>query len=289
MVAAGLNPSILRGKRFVRIHHGVYRTIDTDESFELRVQAALRVCPSDTAASHVTALRLHGFDIGPESPVHLSSNRRSPTRHPNIRLHRRLYLLRPMVIQGLPVLDPYRTFVDVGAQLDDRRLMWVGDWMVAQNLVDIWKLRQYVAESHLNGVQRARRVVDLIRPGVASPNESDVRWFLHRAGFPEPDINAEIFSDSGVWLARGDLVYREWKVVVEYDGWQHERDAKQRRWDIYRRESLEADGWRVIVITVADLNKPHTVIARVRQALRQRGCPTRPNFDHFSSESEGGK
>ncbi|EFQ83680.1 hypothetical protein HMPREF0063_11343 [Aeromicrobium marinum DSM 15272] len=139
--------------------------------------------------------------------------------------------------------------------------------------MDLLDLRGYVLESHLDGVRRARRVAPLVRSGVASPTESDVRWALHRGGLPEPEINVDIHDDHGGWLARGDLVYRRWKVLVEYDGWQHERDADQRQWDHLRREQLEACGWRVVVITAADLRQVRGVVVRVRQALRQRGWP----------------
>lgn len=111
----------------------------------------------------------------------------------------------------------------------------------------------------------------MVRRGVASPRESDVRWTLLRSGLPEPELNVDLLDEHGAWLARGDLVYRRWKVLVEYDGFQHERDARQRQWDLHRREKLEAAGWRVIVVTAKDMAAPSTVAIRVRQALRQRG------------------
>ncbi len=72
-------------------------------------------------------------------------------------------------------------------------------------------------------------------------------------------------------LARGDQVYRSHRILVEYDGWQHERDAAQRVKDLGRRERLEAEGWRVIVVTVGDLSNPRTIVRRVHEALKSRG------------------
>lgn len=104
-------------------------------------------------------------------------------------------------------------------------------------------------------------------------------------GLPEPEIDAELYSDDGAWLARGDLVYRQWKMVIEYDGWQHERDAKQRQWDHLRREQLEAAGWRIIVITTADMAQPRTVTLRVDQALRRRGFDgPAPRFGRWDTD-----
>ena len=164
-----------------------------------------------------------------------------------------------------------RTFIDVATLLPDKSLLRIGDWLVASGHVELDQLLEYVHDSHLNGVARARRVARLIAPRVASPRESDLRWELHRASLPTPEVNADIHDAHGRWIARGDLVFRPWKVLVEYDGWQHERDARQRQWDHLRREALEAEGWRVIVVTAIDMASVSTVSARVRQALRSRG------------------
>jgi very-short-patch-repair endonuclease len=170
------------------------------------------------------------------------------------------------------VLGPDRTFVDAAMMLRDRDLLRVGDWLVARGLTDVATLRGFVAKSHLDGVQRARRVALMVRSGSASPRETDVRWEILRAGLPEPELNVDIYDEQGEFIARGDLVYREWKVIVEYDGWQHERDAWQRQYDHLRRERLEGEGWRVIVVTAADFRHPAVITQRIARALRRAGC-----------------
>jgi hypothetical protein len=159
--------------------------------------------------------------------------------------------------------------VDAATVLSQRDLLAAGDWLVFHGLVNVLELRAYVIASHLDGVRRARRIAPLVRERVASVPESHVRWDLVAAGLPEPEVNVDILDDHGAWIARGDLVYRPWKVLVEHDGWQHERDAWQRQRDHLRREALEAAGWRVIVVTVQDMQRPGTVVSRVRQAIRQ--------------------
>lgn len=263
----GVSDRMLEGKRFVRLHRGVYRTSDTEPTLEVLLQAARLVLPSGVAVSHVTNLRWRGFAVGPMRPLHFATNQTLHCRAEAVVLHRYRHELELEMWRGQIVTPPARTFVDVATQLDDRRLLRVGDWMVGQDLVDLDDLRWFCAESHLDGVRRARRVAPIVRRDVASPLESDVRWTFHRAGLPEPEVNADIHAADGRWLAKGDLVYRRQKVVVEYDGWQHERDARQRQWDHLRREQLEAAGWRVIVITAEDMRRPHLVVARVRLAL----------------------
>jgi hypothetical protein len=270
-VEAGLTRRSLDGGRFVRIHRGVYRTADTEPTLPVLLDAALLVLPRDAAISHLTALRVLGLEIGTVLPLHFSTNRRVQVDREDVVVHRRQDLLFAHDVDGRRVLSPARTFVDVATQLGERRLLEVGDWLVQNREVTPAQLVEFSLVQHLDGVQRARRVAPYVRTGAESLKESDVRWELVRAGLPEPELNVDIHDDHGGWLARGDLVYRAWKVLVEYDGWQHERDREQRQRDHLRREALEAAGWRVIVITAADMDQPRSVTIRVRQALRARG------------------
>lgn len=262
---------MLDGRRIVAMQRGIYRYAHTPEDLRLVAMAALRILPDDAALSHVTALQLRGLDIGDTAPVHVSTNVPTHRTLRGVFVHRRQGRLHPTELDGLPVLGPDRTFVDAATQLRDRDLLRVGDWLVASGRTDVGTLRGYVFGSHLDGVQRARRVAMMVRAGTASPRESDLRWEIVRAGLPEPELNIDILDDLGEFIARGDLVYRQWKVVVEYDGWQHERDAWQRQYDHLRRERLEGSGWRVIVITAADFRHPRSMVRRIEAALRQRG------------------
>ena len=270
-LALGLTPRMLDGRRIVAVQRGVYRYAHTPEDLRLLATAALRVLPDDAALSHVTALQLRGLDIGPTAPLHISTNQPTQRALRGVFVHRRQGRLHPTELDGLPVLGPDRTFVDAATQLRERDLLRAGDWLVATGRTDVDTLRAYVGGSHLDGVQRARRVAMMVRAGTASPRESDLRWEIVRAGLPEPELNVDILDDLGEFLARGDLVYRQWMVVVEYDGWQHERDAWQRQYDHLRRERLEGTGWRVIVITSADFRNPRALVHRIETALRQRG------------------
>ena len=265
----GITRRMLQGSRFARVRRGVYRTADTPPTHLLQVQAALLVLPPGTVASHTTSLRLRGLDLGRTHPLHFSGHRAPEHDVDGVVLHRREAPLNPVAVDGVPALGVRRTFVDAATVLSQRDLLAAGDWLVFQELVDVLDLRAYAIASHLDGVRRARRIAPLVRERVASVPESHVRWDLIAAGLPEPEVNVDIRDDHGTWLARGDLVYRRWKILVEYDGWQHERDAFQRQRDHLRREGLEAAGWRVIVITVEDMRRPGTVVSRVRQAIRQ--------------------
>lgn len=268
--ALGLTRRALQSSRFAKLRDGVYRTSDTEPTYRLHIDAARRVLAPGVVISHVTALHIRGLTIGPAFPLHFSIGASHEVDRAGIVLHRRQARLNPTELDGLLVTGPRRTFVDVATCLSQRDLLAAGDWLVNAGAVDLLDLRAYVITSHLDGVRAARRIAPLVRENVASVRESYVRWELHTAGLPEPEVNVDIHDDHGGWLARGDLVFRRWKVLVECDGWQHERSAAQRQWDHLRREALEAAGWRVIVITAEDMKNPRSIAIRVRQALSER-------------------
>jgi hypothetical protein len=268
----GITDDMLRSRRFTRIHSGVYRLTETTASFRILIEAALLVLPTEASLSHLSCLRLLGFEVGPALPLHFATQQARHRVRTGLIVHR--YKDEPghIVHRGVRVVEPYRTFVDCATILHQRQLLAVGDWLAAHRFVQAERLIDFVHRVHFDGVQRARLVAPLVNARAASPRESDVRWELHCAGLPAPELNVDIYDNHGQWLARGDLVYRAWKLLVEYDGRQHELDPRQRQWDHLRREALEAAGWRLVVITEADMWEPARIVIRVRQALRERGC-----------------
>lgn len=242
----------------------------TPYALTLWIQAALLVLPAGVAVSHTTALWLYRIDVGPWRPLQFSTDSDAQAKRSGI-VHRRRGRLSPRTWRGLPVLGPDRTFVDCATQLGLIDLVIVGDWLLHLKLTDLKQLTEYVNSRHLDGVRRARRAVTLVREGSESPKETLIRLMIVFARLPEPACNKLILDDVGRFIARGDLIYFRWKVLVEYDGWQHERDPRQRQRDRERREMLEEHGWRVIVITSQDLRRPKAIPWRVHAALKARG------------------
>jgi very-short-patch-repair endonuclease len=68
-------------------------------------------------------------------------------------------------------------------------------------------------------------------------------------------------------------------LIIEYDGVQHRLEAAQWPRDLRRREWMDHDGWRLIVINSdAYHREPRGTLLRIREALAERGCrdlPTR--------------
>ena len=267
----GVSIHVLRGRRFAQLFRGVWISTEVTLDLPVRIAAARLLLPADAALSHVTALQHWGVSLGGDRRLHFSTNTTAQTQLPGVVLHRRLGRLHPRDVKGIPTLGPDRTFVDCATLLGLRDLVRAGDWLVRLALTTPEVLRAYAAERHVDGVVRARRAARFVAGRVDSVTETDVRLLLRFARLPKPEVNGWITDARGNVLGRGDLVFREFWLIVEYDGWHHEREARQRQKDHLRRERLEAAGWRLIVITVADMADPSGIVRRVHAALVAAG------------------
>ena len=97
--------------------------------------------------------------------------------------------------------------------------------------------------------------------------ESVLRWLLHEAGLPAPELQYVVLDDAGGFLGRADLAWPDHRVLVEFDGDLHrERDIFVN--DLRRQNLLVAAGWTVLRFTSADvLGRAAEVIAQIRRAL----------------------
>ena len=247
----------------------VIATVDMD--LPRWVMGALLVLPADAVASHLTALRIYGLDVGRDASLHFSTNGSTHSRLEGVNIHRRRGRLSSRMRRGLPVTEPERTLVDIATRVSLVELIQAADWMIHNKLTTMDRLAEYAMAHHVAGVRRMRRALAYAREGSESPMETLIRLMIVFSRLLEPACNKNIVDRNGRIIARGDLVYAQWKVLVEYDGIHHERDPRQRQKDRERRESLEAEGWRVIVITAEDLRDRPKIVWRVFVALKARG------------------
>jgi len=106
--------------------------------------------------------------------------------------------------------------------------------------------------------------------------ETRVRMLFVLAGFPEPVINVEVLDEAGHVRYRIDLAWPDVRVAVEYDGRHHITRETQWVADLRRREALEADGWRFIVLTATDIyGTPEATLDRAATLLAARGIRLR--------------
>lgn len=253
------------------------------EELQLIRALALRDHPTQFF-SHRSAALLWGAPM-PHAPcpdLHLSAF--SPLRAPRVAGVRGHCLERARFQvdrhEGIALTSPASTWVTLG-HLPLTQLVAAGDYFVRvyrsgygrqqagmPPLATREELRAAVALGRWPGAPRLRRALALIREDSWSPRESAVRVILAGAGFPEPELNRDVFDRRGTFLACLDLAFFAFKVAVEYHGQVH---ADRYAEDVERVERLRAEGWIIIQITRALMYDPQLLVQRVAQALRLRG------------------
>ncbi|WP_313405219.1 hypothetical protein [Aeromicrobium sp.] len=288
--AAGVGRRRLYGSGFRSLHpgRGVWCLADEPLTFPLQLAADRLILPPDAAVSHVTGLRIYlpeALGSTPISPRHWSTNTPRKVRSEHVVLHRRQESLWTQEVDAVPILGPDRCLVDAAISLPLADIIRIGDALIKEGLTAAEAFTEFAWSRHLHGVRRSRLSAWRMRARADSFAETDARLVLNVCGLPEPEVNGVIVVPERVEPWHGDLVLRKWKIDVEYDGWHHERSAAQRRVDILRRESLEAAGWLVVVLTADDLRSVTTLVGRVWRALVGRGYEGMPpTYNHVELE-----
>ncbi|MGR2752250.1 hypothetical protein [Agromyces arachidis] len=229
--------------------------------------------------SHATAAGLWGLPLPTRDPLPLHVSVPAPLRQPRasgVVGHRLGSGIRTTDLLGLPVVDAADAWCQLAASLHHDDLVAAGDRLVGWRspIVALDEIDAAIERfGSRPGAVRLRAARGDIRPGSASPRETRLRLSVVRAGFPEPELNAPIRLGSG-WTAHGDLVFRAFGVLLEYDGAQHREDDVQFHRDVERLNDLAADGW--IVIRVGRRLPGARALDQLERALRSRGwCGTR--------------
>ena len=172
-----------------------------------------------------------------------------------------------VAVAGLRVTSAARTYCDLAAFLGPVDLIAVGDAVLRDHAVSADTLLATVQRRlRYPGKVLAREMVPFLDPRSASPQESRLRGHVVLTGFPVPEVNAVITDEHGGFLAVGDLVYRDRRIVIEYDGAVHDEEDRRRR-DATRRTLLRQHGWHVVEIVDVDLRFPERALAKIRHAL----------------------
>ena len=255
----------------------VPRVLEPD--FELRCRAyAERMAPTHYF-SHLTAARLLGVWL-PRSPLpdeQLHVTAPLPARAPRVPgvIGHQVDAERAtqIVVRGLSASAPLETVRGLATVLSLDQLVAACDWLVKRKspVAGMEDLREMAADHHGRGARLLRQAVDLSRAGADSPRETRLRLLLRSAALPEPEVNG-VISRPGASVTRyGDLVFREWGVVVEYEGTHHSEDRASYVTDIARYEELSE--WRFVRVAKEHFSAPLGIVRRVVTALRDRGWP----------------
>jgi very-short-patch-repair endonuclease len=271
-LTAGLTPAALRGPGFRRLGHGVYVDAAAATTALAAARAVLLGYGGRAHASHATAARIHDLPIPVLADEHVTvatASHRKDRRGARVHVGRNAEVVR---IEGVRVSSGRQTFLDLAGVLGLVDLVVVGDALVRAGLTTPDGLSAFCAASAHRAAARAGRAAALVRERVDSPMETRLRLLLVFSGLPEPEVNRTIRADNGDPLRRYDLSWTSVKVIVEYDGRQHIERIDQWESDLDRREAIDDEGWRILVVTSRGIYRdPGSTVERVWRVLRARG------------------
>jgi hypothetical protein len=102
--------------------------------------------------------------------------------------------------------------------------------------------------------------------------ETRLRMLLVLSGLPEPEVNLTLRDEYGEPVRRFDLCWPSVRVAVEYDGRHHVAREEQWESDLRRREAMDDEDWRLLVVVSSGIYQdPEQTVRRVWVLLRARG------------------
>lgn len=269
-----ISTKVLRRRRFAQASRGVYLPRERADDVLLRAQGILRVSPPGSALSHHTAATADGLPlpIGMDDWVHVTTPRgvELPRREGVVGHSMELPADHVTTLGGMFVTTAARTTFDLASSLGLVDLVALGDAALRRGLTDPEELaRMATWGAGRRGVRRFEKAVELMDPRLESPPESALRVWFRLSRLPAFDPNADVWDDTQL-VACVDLLNREFRVAVEYEGAYH-RTRQQYAKDILRRARLAALGFEVVQIEANMMRSPRAVVLHVAGVLQRRG------------------
>lgn len=267
-LAAGITARMLQHARFESIFPSVYRVRGVELTSRQWIDAARRALPTDARLSHATALWSLGLELGQLTPMHFTVGRDLHLAIDDIVLHR---------TEVMPPSDDRRVSAEaalVGAAVSMRLIdvIAAGDWLLNRGYMTKGSVAGFIERDGWRpGTAVVREAITLMDEQSRSIKESETRCVLVCAGLQVPEVNLDVFDDHGVFLGCGDLVYRRWKFLIEYEGRQHAMDPAQFASDIDRYARWRADGWEYLQVIKSRLDSPRSLVRQVHRVLIDRG------------------
>ncbi len=277
--AMGLHPREFRGSRFRRLFKGVRIDCDTPLTPLILGEGALLIHPKRAFISHRTAAAIHGATApANHADVDVSVTKKANRRFTSgIRPHLARDADDVTTIKGVRVSSACRTFAELARVLSPVDLVVVGDRLVKLGRCTPRQLTAYCQSWTGYFRRKAIYCASLVRAGVDSPMETRLRLLIILAGLPEPTVNFKLRRADGSVRRRFDLSYPSVHLIIEYDGRQHAEDPEQWQIDIDRREELDDEHWRLLIVTRKGIyDDPLNTLIRVRDKLIALGFPNVP-------------
>ncbi|GAB3266476.1 hypothetical protein [Nocardioides dilutus] len=262
----GVTRTMLVGRRFERIHHCVYRIAGAPISYEERVAAARLALPPDARLTGISRIRELGLEYGPQVPIHFVVEGDHHLDLDGVFLHR-TKALAPLADGQMSAEGAFISYCSLTRVI---AAIKVGDWLLHNRHMALTRLIE-VAGAHTwrAGAHEALFIANFLTDKSRSLKESETAACLVFAGLPKPEFNLALDIPGREII--GDLVYRLFKVVVEYEGTHHQEERGQYISDIDRYKAMRDHDHRYVQITKERLARPRQMVEVVDEELRTAG------------------
>jgi hypothetical protein len=268
LVAAGLSPKLLLGKRFQRVFPGVWKSVELALTHAQVLTAARKAMPARAGLSHISRIQDLGLDVGLHEPVHFTIAGDLHLDLDGIYLHRTA-AMPPLRGNGVA---PAAAFIQCCSTMALIEIVVIGDWLLHEGHMTIPELKHMIQRQKWRpGAKQARKVIRFLDPASRSPQESRLRMCIIMSGLPAPEVNADVFDSAGRRVAIVDLYFRAWRLVLEYEGRQHAESARQFQRDIDRYRDLRRLHVEYLQVTAAMLAQPKALMLSVYHRLSELG------------------
>ena len=230
-------------------------------------QASL-ICGHAAAALH----RLEG--VAPPSAIDVWTPRELKPPNPLVCVHRGRVIEKDdrFRVNGMGVMTPLRTLVDVAGKVAEERLEVALEDALRRRLTTPEAISERLGRLPRNFPGRGVLLGLLAGRGVEPPAESalEVRVIrlLRDEGFPPP-VRQRVIDDAGNFVGRVDLVYPAQRLIIEVDSFRYHGGREPFEKDRQRMNALSALGWTVLHVTHLMLREPEKFLGAFRSAYRR--------------------
>lgn len=255
--------------RYVRIFRNVWVDQDDDAAMPTPVWAGptwvreatrlrgLRLLRPDVVGTMWTAARLYGLPVPnriTDHTLHVAGDAACiRISRPGIVLHRHQNLKHHNFFD-LPLISIAHLLIEATPFLDMVELVQLGDAAVSPRFsgpqTSVEQLRSALSpRRQVRSRKLLEQALSLVRDTVDSPQETWLRLWIIKNGFPEPAVHPGVHSQFKNRTLHPDLGYPDIKLAIEYEGDHHRTSPGQFANDIERRQLLEAEGWTILRVS----------------------------------------
>ena len=263
---AGLTSRQLQGKHFSPLFPRVWVLADLPMTADDWIIAAGLAMPGHAQLSHLSRIQALGYHDGPLRPFHFTVAGELHIDLEDIFLHRTV-AMPPLDDIGVSAAS---AFIGLCSTARVISLISIGDWLLRAGHMTLTELTELARHQRWRpGAGEAMWVSGHLDARSRSPKESETRALLVFAGLPVPEVNPPLLEDPNTpWT---DLLYRHWRLAIEYEGSQHLIDRKQYNTDIARYAWMRDSGTEYVQVTKEMLRQPRALVLRVHRKLIARG------------------